>query len=198
MTSRTPIHASLLRLPMTRRAISYAEQRHEGQRRSVDGAPFIAHPLEVACLLYGAGARDHVIAAGVLHDVLEKTDADAEDLRSRFGTRVATLVLAVSEDEHIRGYTKRKAALREQVAATGREALMVFAADKVSKVRELDLEYALPAERSARAAGRRDRGIAHYRHCLELLEELLGDSSLVTELRAELEHATTRRRLPAA
>ena len=66
---------------MTRRATAYAERVPEGQRRSSDGGPFIAHPLEVACLLYDAGAPDHVIAAGVLNDVLEKTDADAEDLR---------------------------------------------------------------------------------------------------------------------
>jgi (p)ppGpp synthase/HD superfamily hydrolase len=42
-----------------------------------------------------------VIAAG--HDVLEKTDADAEDLRARFGLPIATLVLAVSEDQTIIG-----------------------------------------------------------------------------------------------
>lgn len=183
---------------MTRRAIAYAERVHEGQRRSSDGGPFIAHPLEVACLLYDAGAPDHVIAAGVLHDVLEKTDADAEDLQARFGRRVATLVLAVSEDQRIRGYTKRKAALREQVATAGREALMVFAADKVSKVRELNLEDARSCEQPVRGSSQPGRRIAHYRQCLQLLEELLTDSPLVAELRTELEHAAQHRRLPAA
>jgi (p)ppGpp synthase/HD superfamily hydrolase len=37
-------------------AIAYAEPLHAGQRRGADGAPFILHPLEVACLLYDAGA----------------------------------------------------------------------------------------------------------------------------------------------
>lgn len=178
---------------MARRAIAYAERVHEGQRRSSDGGPFIAHPLEVACLLYDAGAPDHVIAAGVLHDVLEKTDADAEDLEACFGRRVATLVLAVTEDQRLRGYTERKAALREQVATAGREALMVFAADKVSKVRELNLEDARSGEPPARGSSQPDRRIAHYRQCLQLLEELLTDSSLVAELRTELEHAAEHR-----
>jgi (p)ppGpp synthase/HD superfamily hydrolase len=183
---------------VTRRAIVYAERVHEGQRRSSDGGPFIAHPLEVACLLYDIGAPDDVIAAGVLHDVLEKTDADAADLQACFGLRVATLVLAVSEDQRIRGYTERKAALREQVATAGRDALMVFAADKISKVRELNLEDARSGERPPGGSSQPDRRIAHYRQCLKLLEELLTDSSLVAELRTALEHATQHRRLPAA
>ena len=107
-------------LPMTQAAVAYAKRAHDGQRRRVDGAPFIEHPLEVASLLYCAGAPDHLIAAGVLHDTIEKTHVVASDLRERFGSRVATLVLAVSEDEHITGYAQRKAALREQVGSRRR------------------------------------------------------------------------------
>ena len=89
------------RLPKTRAALSYAERLHAGQRRSIDGAPFVVHPVEVATLLYYAGAPDHVIAAGVLHDTIEKTSANAGDLRSRFGPAVAALVIVVSENPTI-------------------------------------------------------------------------------------------------
>ena len=95
-------------LPQTERAIEYAERMHAGQQRA-DGAPFILHPREVATLLYYAGAPDHVIAAGVMHDLVEKTDATASDLRQRFGQRITELVLAVSDDDRIAGYAKRKA-----------------------------------------------------------------------------------------
>jgi (p)ppGpp synthase/HD superfamily hydrolase len=54
-------------LPLTAAALSYADALHATQRRPVDGAPFILHPLEVASLLYYAGASDQVVAAGVLH-----------------------------------------------------------------------------------------------------------------------------------
>jgi (p)ppGpp synthase/HD superfamily hydrolase len=84
-------------------ALVYAEQLHAGQRREADGAPFILHLIEVCCLLDHARATDHVIAAGVLHDTIEKTAANAAELRARFGTRIATLVLAVSEDQSIVG-----------------------------------------------------------------------------------------------
>ncbi|MGO8904468.1 MAG: hypothetical protein ACLQMH_02445 [Solirubrobacteraceae bacterium] len=137
-----------------------------------------------------AGAPDHLIAAGVLHDTIEKTDVVASDLRDRLGSRVAALVLAVSEDESITGYTRRKAALREQVARAGEEALMLFAADKLSKVRELRLGPT-PARKS-RSGGAditrlHDRRLTHYRHCLALLEDRLPDSPLVRQLRTELD-----------
>ena len=170
------------RLPRTRAAAAYAEEQHAGQRRKVDGAPFIEHPREVAWLLYRAGAPDHVVAAGVLHDTIEKTDADIEELRARFGRDTAELVLAVSEDPGIRTYAQRKAALRAQAAAAGPEALMVFAADKISKVREYSL-----GTTTRRPAQRR---LTHYRRCHELLERLLNDASLVAQLRAEVDRLT--------
>ena len=166
----------MARLPKTRAALAYAEERHAGQRRKGDGAPFIEHPAEVAWLLYRAGAPDHVIAAGVLHDTLEKAGADPAELRKRFGARTAKLVAAVSEDERISGYATRKAALRAQVAAAGPEALMVFAADKISKVRELRLVTKVPQRR-----------MTHYRCCVELLEQRLSGSPLVVQLRTEFD-----------
>jgi (p)ppGpp synthase/HD superfamily hydrolase len=179
-------------LPKTRAALLYARRAHKGQLRKMDGAPFIEHPREVASLLYSAGAPDHVIAAGALHDVIEKTDTDAQELRERFGARVAALVLAVSEDEHIRPYARRKAALREQAALAGEEALAVFAADKVSKARELRLH---PEARHWR------RRLDFYSDCLRLLEQRLPESLLVRELDTELQSITRARmteRVPAS
>jgi len=172
--------SAFLGLAQTQAALEYATRVHDGQRRKADGAPFIAHPLEVASLLYKAGAPDHVIAAGALHDTIEKTDTDASELRKRFGAKVARLVVAVSEDERIASYAQRKAALRNQAAAAGEEALMLLAADKVSKARELRL-YPTAAPRSRR------RRLSHYRDCLCLLQERLPDSPLVRELEMELE-----------
>jgi (p)ppGpp synthase/HD superfamily hydrolase len=183
-------------LPETQAALDYARQLHAGQSRGADGAPFIAHPREVASLLHDAGAPDHLIAAGALHDVIEKTPALASDLRERFGSRIATLVLAVSEDEQIAGYAARKAALRDQVADAGEEALMLLAADKISKARELRLDGAgvhATLAHAARESRLRSRRLAHYRRCLTLLQERLPDSPLVRQLDAELEHLSGSR-----
>lgn len=168
-------------------AIAYAAEQHADQWRSADGAPFIVHPLEVAHLLHQVGAPDHVVAAGVLHDVIEKGRADAEDLRARFGRSIAKLVLAVSEDPRIRSYARRKAALRDQAASAGDEALMIYAADKLSKVRELNLEGGRTSDRRASRSPVPDPRLEHYRRSLRLLEDRLPGSPLVRELRAELQ-----------
>ena len=175
-------------LHQTLAALAYAVQQHAGQRRTSDGAPFVLHPIEVATLLADVGAPDHVVAAGVLHDTIEKTSTEPEDLLERFGGGVTALVVALTEDPAISGYNARKAALREQVQRAGDEALMVFAADKVSKARELRVTFArtVPApggRRSAKAL----RKLAHYRHCAELLEDRLAGSPLLESLRRELE-----------
>jgi (p)ppGpp synthase/HD superfamily hydrolase len=168
-------------LSKTRAALDYASTVHKGQVRDSDGAPFVEHPTEVAQLLYSVGAPDHLVAAGALHDVLEKTPATAFDLRRRFGTEVASLVLAVTEDRGIERYAKRKAALRDQAAAAGHEALMLFAADKVSKARELHRK-----PRTLRARIDRRRKLAQHRRSLAMLSQRLTQSQLVERLAAEL------------
>src|ERR1700744_4585317 len=118
---RAPFAAPGLHQTLAARA--YAVEQHAGQRRSADGAPFVMHPIEVATLLADVGAPDHVVAAGALHDTIEKTDTVAGDLTERFGARITSLVVALSEDPAISGYSARKAALRDQVKAAGNEAL---------------------------------------------------------------------------
>jgi (p)ppGpp synthase/HD superfamily hydrolase len=175
-------------LPKTRDALEFARRQHAGQLRNSDGQPFIEHPIEVSRMLYRLGAPDHVVAAGLLHDVLEKTAVGATELRRRFGPRVARLVRAVSEDDRIRGYVARKAALRQQVAAAGPEALALFAADKISKIRELRraVETAEASHRELDLSLVRPRRLLHFRRCLGLLEDRAGESPLLTELRSEL------------
>jgi (p)ppGpp synthase/HD superfamily hydrolase len=173
--------------PMSRAAAAYAKRMHAGQCRP-DGTPFIQHPEEVASLLRGIAAPDHLVAAGMLHDVIEKGGADARDLQLRFGSRVTELVLSVSDDDRISGYATRKAALRQQVAAAGDEALMLFAADKLSKLRELRREIELSKDTpGVRTRQLRTRRLRHYARSLALLEERLPALSLVGELRAELD-----------
>jgi (p)ppGpp synthase/HD superfamily hydrolase len=175
------------RLPLTKAALDLAQERHSGQVREADQAPFVQHPLEVASLLRVSGYRDHVVASGMLHDVLENTDTDATELEDRFGPRVSGLVQAVSEDASIKGQQARKAALRAQVARSSAEAAAVFAADKVSKVRELRSQVG-----SGFRSDATDRKLDHYRESLSMLERRLpARHGLVEQLRFELETLDT-------
>lgn len=182
--NRSQVHPSFTReLPLTRAALNFALERHAGQLREDERAPFVHHPLEVASLLRLAGYRDDVVASGVLHDVLENTHTDDVELEDRFGKTVAALVQAVSEDSSIEDEQLRKSGLREQVARSSPEAAAVFAADKVSKVRELRarLGYGVPPEQAALR-------LDHYRLSLPMLERRLGRRHpLIEQLRFELD-----------
>jgi (p)ppGpp synthase/HD superfamily hydrolase len=147
----------------------------------------VLHPLEVGALLSVAGYADHVVAAGVLHDVLENTDTDAVELDHRFGVSVSALVRAVSEDPAIEDERARKAALRSQIAGGSMEAAAIFAADKVSKARELRLKLSCGFPGDAA-----DQQLEHYRASLSTLEAVLGpDHPLLEQLRFELETLDT-------
>jgi (p)ppGpp synthase/HD superfamily hydrolase len=170
------------RSPLTRDALAFAALWHEGQTRDLDGIPFVTHPVEVARLLHEAGYSDEVVAAGVLHDVLEETEVERGELDERFGPEVARLVAAVSDDPAIENHAERKAALRAQVARSGEDAAAVFAADKVSKTRELRMRL------EHGRLERRDRTkIDHYEASLALLDELMPGHRLVDLLRTELQ-----------
>jgi (p)ppGpp synthase/HD superfamily hydrolase len=169
------------KLPLAQDAVDFAQAHHEGQRRDADDAPFVVHPLEVAVLLRDAGYPDHVVATGALHEVLEDTDVDKHELEERFGHDVAELVEALTDDPSIEDEQERRAALRLQVAEAGETAAAVFAADKVSKTRELRMK----AERGPLDGESRAK-LEHYLESLDMLEQALPGSELVERLRAEL------------
>ncbi|MDX6690260.1 MAG: hypothetical protein QOG15_1717 [Solirubrobacteraceae bacterium] len=178
-------------------ALQFAARRHAGQRRS-DGEQFIQHPLEVARLLRDAGCSSVVVAAGLLHDAVEDTRVGVSELREQFGEPVADIVSAVSDDPSIGSYRHRKQLLREQVRDAGEDAALVFAADKISEVRELPGQVARDrarvgdAPQGTRARTRLERyhqmRLEHYNESVRMLKERGGpDHQLVTRLARELE-----------
>jgi hypothetical protein len=172
-------------LPLASQAFEFTAERHAGQLREADAAPFLLHPLEVGALLHVFGYPERVVTAGLLHDILESSDTTAVELRMRFGPVVAGLVEAVSEDPAVSDPVERKARLRRQVAATGAEAAAVFAADKLSKVREIRIRAACDAA-FASDAGLRMK-LDHYLASRRMLERQLGEHPIVTALAFELE-----------
>jgi (p)ppGpp synthase/HD superfamily hydrolase len=169
-------------LPLSQRALAFARERHGEQRRASDGAPFLLHPLEAASMLERASYSDPVVAAAVLHDVLEDTDVRSAELESRFGSDVSRLVGLVSDDVSIDGEEARKDDVRERVREAGGDALAVYAADKICKVRELRMLIANGLE--ADQAQIKER---RYRKSLGMLEHELPGNGLVELLRFELE-----------
>jgi (p)ppGpp synthase/HD superfamily hydrolase len=146
----------------------------------------VLHPIEAASILERSGYPDHVVAAAVLHDVLEDTEAERSDLEERFGPEVAELVAAVSDDPSISDKEAQKDDVRERVRTAGGYAQAVYAADKISKVRELRIMIARGIADDSLAVRR-----ARYEKSLAMLEETIPGSRLVETLRFELEALET-------
>lgn len=140
-------------------------------------------------LLREAGCSEELVAAGLLHDVVEDTDVSLEELADRFGPGVADLVGAVSDDGGIADYRQRKHALRERVREEGGDAAVLFAADKISKARELrDLVTrggAPPGGRYRLHEVERLR-LEHYEQSLAMLRDVAPRHALVVALAREL------------
>ncbi|MCQ2609989.1 MAG: HD domain-containing protein, partial [Lachnospiraceae bacterium] len=87
------------------KAIKYAVDKHSGVERRGKGFPYIVHPMEAMEIVATITPDQELLAAAALHDVVEDTDTPIEDIEKNFGKRVASLVVAES-DEKIEGMSE--------------------------------------------------------------------------------------------
>jgi len=167
------------------RAYAFAEAAHRGQRRKDDRA-FIAHPVRVARLLAARGYDEEVVAAALLHDVVEDTAVTLSEVREQFGDRVADLVACVTEDPDL-PLSERKRAYRESVRHSPQDARAICAADKVCNVSDLH-EAASDSDEQilARFAGGLEAQVKRFSAELSMLEETGTDRGLRDAMRVEL------------
>ena len=119
-----------------------AAGRHSGQRRKATGMPYFDHAEQVAGLLSDSGFDDEVVAAALLHDVVEHGGVEPADIRSRFGERVLGMVEAMTDRDEIEDWSERKDEHRGRVAAAGRDACAIYGADKLCGIREAQAGFA--------------------------------------------------------
>ena len=82
------------------KAYDYAEKAHAEQKRA-SGEPYFIHPCAVATILMELGLDSATIAASLLHDVIEDTEATEEDIEREFGAEILELVRGVTKLEKI-------------------------------------------------------------------------------------------------
>jgi (p)ppGpp synthase/HD superfamily hydrolase len=137
------IEAAAERSPLVRNALEQARADHAGQiRNGSGGMPYVEHPIRVAALLDERGYGEQVLAAALLHDVVEDTERTLEELREKFGGEVGGLVGAMTDDESIEDYRQRKAEHRERMAAAPTGAKAIYGADKLTNSATLRAAYA--------------------------------------------------------
>ena len=118
-------------------AINFAAMAHNGQTRKSTSIPYITHPFAVGMLLQKIKCADEVIAAGILHDILEDTSTTFDDLAEHFGIRVAKLVLAASEQDKSLPWKERKQHTIDGLPHAYLEEIQIITADKLHNLRSI-------------------------------------------------------------
>jgi len=140
-------------LAVLERAYRFSEASHLGQQRA-SGEPYLSHPLEVAHLLVDFKMDVTTVTAGLLHDVLEDTQATKAELEKEFGKEIAELVdgvtklgkLAFSSREERQAENFRKMLI---AMARDLRVIMIKLADRLHNMRTLQF---LPPEKSRKIA----------------------------------------------
>lgn len=121
---------------LTKKAYDFAVKAHEGQKR-IGGEDYFYHPLTVMLTLGKITKETNVLAAGMLHDVIEDTGVSWEELNKEFNSEIANLVseLTINEDE------KNKIGKRDYLARSlmdmSPKALLIKLADRLHNVSSL-------------------------------------------------------------
>jgi guanosine-3',5'-bis(diphosphate) 3'-pyrophosphohydrolase len=182
------------------RAYECAAKAHRGHKR-LTGDDFITHPLAIAELLTELRMDDATLAAALLHDVVEDTGRELEDVRKEFGAEIASLVDGVTKLRRIQfdsGREHQAENLRRMLLAMAKDlrVILIKLADRLHNMETLD---PLPEERRLEVAQETLQifapiahrlGIWRYKWRLEDLALLYLDP----EKYQEIGHAVTRSR----
>ena len=199
MSPAERIEAAAQRSPLVRAALEKARSAHAGQvRNGSGGLPYFEHPVAVAARLDEHGYGEEVLAAALLHDVIEDSDTTLDEVREEFGGEVAGLVGALTDDESIDPYRERKAEHRERVRAAPAGAHAIYGSDKLTNVAALRQayeaegdavreEFRIPIELKAEV----------WEADLELLREKAPELPFLDELDEELSRLRARLEAPA-
>ncbi|MEM7623561.1 MAG: HD domain-containing protein [Planctomycetota bacterium] len=135
-----PLSTAPVSMPVWHEAIAFAARLHGGQLRKDGFTPYAAHPVRVALITAHEFAchDDGVIAAAALHDVIEDTPADYDDVAGAFGTRVADLVAVLSKDHRMAG-EPRDAAYHDAIETASDDAMVIKLADSLDNLRDAHL-----------------------------------------------------------
>ncbi len=129
-------------LDMIRRAFELCVTAHKGQYRK-SKEEFYFHPYSVAKIIVGLGMDSESIAAALLHDVVEDTDIEIEQIKSMFGADVALIVDGVTKIGRIQYISREQQqaeSLRKMLIAMGKDirVIIIKLADRLHNMRTID------------------------------------------------------------
>ncbi|WP_353571386.1 HD domain-containing protein [Candidatus Albibeggiatoa sp. nov. BB20] len=126
------------------RALQFSADKHRNQkRRDASATPYINHPIQVAKILWDIGQvqDEAVLSAALLHDTLEDTDTQADEIDALFGADILGLVQEVSDDKSL-PKSERKRLQIVHATTISSQAKLIKLADKIANI--LDIGQAPP------------------------------------------------------
>ena len=137
-----------------RNAIKFSIKTHEiyqKQKRKGKDIPYITHPLTVGLILANAGAPDHIVVGGILHDTIEDSVTEKkvtyEMIKERFGPSVADIVNDVTEQDKSLPWKKRKELALKHIETMDGPSLWVKTADVVCNISDLIDDYKIDGDK---------------------------------------------------
>lgn len=120
-------------------AKQFAEDAHKGQWRKFEGQPFVSHPKSVADSVKSLpDSSDEMVAAALLHDTVEDTEATLEEIEDSFGETVASLVGELTTDKEKRDEFGKAKYLGYKMAEMSTKALTIKLLDRWDNVNEIE------------------------------------------------------------
>ncbi|MCH7878282.1 MAG: bifunctional (p)ppGpp synthetase/guanosine-3',5'-bis(diphosphate) 3'-pyrophosphohydrolase [candidate division Zixibacteria bacterium] len=142
-----------INIPLIRRAYEFSDRAHAGQLRE-SGVPYIDHCREVALILAEWHMDSATIAAGLMHDAVEDTGIEIEDIAREFDKEIANLVDGVTKISSVRFRSREERQVdyfRKMLLSVARDIriILIKLADRVHNMRTLS---SLPREKQTRIA----------------------------------------------
>jgi myo-inositol-1(or 4)-monophosphatase len=124
------------------KALKFATDAHSGTERRGKGFPYIIHPMEAVAIVATITSDQELLAAAILHDTVEDTDATFEQIRELFGERVATLVHHETAPLPSNApWRTRKQSQVDLIASAPRDSKIVAIGDKLSNLRAIASDF---------------------------------------------------------
>lgn len=163
--------------PLVERAMRIAAKAHRHHHRKGSDLPYITHPAHAALILLRAGIDDdEILAAALLHDVVEDTEHTLEMLAADFPPKVVQLVAAMTERKHDhdgrkRSWQERKEEHLRHIAAEPWEARAIVLADKLHNLGSMLVDLEGGADLWPRFSASPDRVLWYHREMIAAAEQ---------------------------
>ena len=165
-------------------AIMLAVRAHDGMRRKKSEAPYILHPMEAAVIVGTMTEDQNLIAAAVLHDVVEDADIPLSEIEARFGKRVRELVASETEDKRAdlppadTWRIRKEESLAVLKSTTDIGVLMVWLGDKLANMRAIYRDFKTEGDAMWQRFNQKDQNAqAWYYRSIVHLTARLSDTS---------------------